>query len=51
MTSDKTPKMKEPGASSKSKFSLGKTVMQLCSHLKGKINFKKVGIIKCNRYA
>ena len=48
---ESTPKIYEPGTSNNSKFSLGKTVIQILCHLKGKINFKKVDIIKCNKYA
>ena len=48
---DRTPNIYEPGISNTSKFSLGTTVMQLECHLKGKINFKKVLIIICSKYA
>ena len=48
---DKTPKIYELGISSTSRFSLGTTVIQLWCHLNGKINFKKVLMIKCNKYA
>ena len=51
MVSDNTPKIKGPIASSKFNFSFGKTVIQLCIYLKGNINFKNVGMIKCNKYA